>query len=66
MTAPALPELLADLSHTKPRRLVATALRASPLLRQGLPLTVLLALLAGAGRIIAPRSEEHTSELQSQ
>jgi putative ABC transport system ATP-binding protein len=36
------------------RVLVATAVRTSPELRQGLAVTVILALLAGGGRIIAP------------
>ncbi|OHV36044.1 MULTISPECIES: ABC transporter ATP-binding protein [Pseudofrankia] len=45
---------LADLSGVGPRRLVALALRASPALREGLAGTGLLALLAGAGRIVAP------------
>jgi ATP-binding cassette subfamily B protein len=59
MTAPASPEVLADLAHAGPRRLVATALRTSPVLRQGLLLTSTLALLAGAGRIIAPLTVQH-------
>jgi putative ABC transport system ATP-binding protein len=33
--------------------------RVSPVLRQGLPVTILLALLAGAGRIIAPLTVQH-------
>ncbi|BCY11822.1 ABC transporter ATP-binding protein [Actinoplanes sp. L3-i22] len=52
-------ELLADLSRSGPRRLVATAVRVSPQLRQGLAVTFLLALLAGAGRIIAPLTVQH-------
>ncbi|GIF20123.1 ABC-type multidrug transport system fused ATPase/permease subunit [Actinoplanes tereljensis] len=36
-----------------------TALRVSPSLRQGLPVTILLALAAGAGRIIAPLTVQH-------
>jgi ATP-binding cassette subfamily B protein len=39
---------------------VRTALRVSPVLRQGLPITVGLALLAGAGRIVAPLTVQHT------
>jgi ATP-binding cassette, subfamily B, bacterial len=53
------PELLADLSHAGPRTLVRTAVRASPGLRQGLLATTVLALLAGAGRIIAPLTIQH-------
>ncbi|MFI5934716.1 ABC transporter ATP-binding protein [Actinoplanes sp. NPDC051494] len=45
MSVPVLPE-------TGP--FLRTAVRVSPVLRQGLPLTGALALLAGAGRIIAP------------
>jgi ATP-binding cassette subfamily B protein len=52
-------ELLTDLSGIGARRLVATAARVSPQLRQGLALTILLALLAGAGRIIAPLTVQH-------
>ena len=59
MTAPARPELLADLAQTGPRALVRLAVRVSPVLRQGLPVTVLLALLAGAGRIVAPLTVQH-------
>ncbi|BCJ39494.1 multidrug ABC transporter ATP-binding protein [Actinoplanes ianthinogenes] len=52
-------ELLTDLSGIGPRRLIAVAVRESPQLRQGLAGTVLLALLAGAGRIIAPLTVQH-------
>ncbi|WP_436531230.1 ABC transporter ATP-binding protein [Actinoplanes sp. HUAS TT8] len=52
-------ELLTDLSRVGPRRLIATAVRVSPQLRQGLWVTALLALLAGAGRIIAPLTVQH-------
>ncbi|GAA2707540.1 ABC transporter ATP-binding protein [Actinoplanes palleronii] len=52
-------ELLAELRGIGPRRLVATAVRVSPQLRQGLAVTLLLALLAGAGRIIAPLTVQH-------
>jgi ATP-binding cassette subfamily B protein len=45
---------LADLSHAGPRQLLTTALRASPELRDGWAPTALLALSAGAGRIVAP------------
>lgn len=45
---------LADLAHAGPRALIATAVRTSPELRQGLLVTGILALLAGGGRIIAP------------
>ena len=41
------------------RRFVSTAVRVSPVLRQGLFLTVVLALLAGVGRIIAPLTIQH-------
>jgi ATP-binding cassette, subfamily B, bacterial len=41
------------------RRGVATALRVSPELRRGLAGSVLLALLAGAGRIVAPLTVQH-------
>ncbi|MEV6347400.1 ABC transporter ATP-binding protein [Actinoplanes sp. NPDC051851] len=51
-------ELLADLSRTGWRKLITVAVRESPQLKQGLGLTVLLALLAGAGRIIAPLTIE--------
>ncbi|MET0494699.1 MAG: ABC transporter ATP-binding protein [Actinoplanes sp.] len=50
---------LADLSRARARTLVATAVRVSPELRQGLLLTCVLALLAGAGRIIAPLTVQH-------
>ncbi|MBL7488560.1 ABC transporter ATP-binding protein [Frankia sp. AgB1.9] len=50
---------LADLSGVGPARLVAVALGASPVLREGLALTGLLALLAGAGRIVAPLTVQH-------
>ncbi|GAA2532494.1 ABC transporter ATP-binding protein [Winogradskya humida] len=46
--------MLRDLSRTGARELIATAVRVSPSLRQGLLLTGVLALFAGAGRIIAP------------
>lgn len=59
MTAPARPELLADLAGTGPRALVGTALRTSPVLRDGLPVTAGLALLAGGGRIVAPLTVQH-------
>ncbi|GAA4608491.1 putative ABC transport system ATP-binding protein [Actinoplanes octamycinicus] len=52
-------ELLTDLSGSRPRRLIAVAVRESPQLRQGLLATGLLALLAGAGRIIAPLTVQH-------
>jgi ATP-binding cassette subfamily B protein len=45
---------LADLSQLGPRALIATALRASPELGEGLLVTAALGLIAGAGRIIAP------------
>src|SRR4051812_24627901 len=38
---------------------VRTALRVSPQLRDGLLLTGVLALLAGAGRIVAPLTVQH-------
>ncbi|MET7403293.1 ABC transporter ATP-binding protein [Dactylosporangium sp. NPDC005572] len=41
------------------RALAAVAVRVSPRLRRGLPLTVLLALLAGLGRVVAPLSVQH-------
>jgi ATP-binding cassette subfamily B protein len=50
---------LADLTHAGARTLVATAVRTSPELRQGLLVTVGLALLAGAGRIVAPLTVQH-------
>jgi ATP-binding cassette, subfamily B, bacterial len=50
---------LADLSRARARTLVAIAVRVSPELRQGLLLTCVLALLAGAGRIIAPLTVQH-------
>ncbi|MGX6607673.1 ABC transporter ATP-binding protein [Micromonosporaceae bacterium Da 78-11] len=50
---------LADLSHAGARTLVATAVRVSPELREGLLLTGVLALLAGAGRIVAPLTVQH-------
>jgi ATP-binding cassette, subfamily B, bacterial len=43
-----------DLSRLRLRQLIAAAVRTSPELRQGLGCTAVLALLAGAGRIIAP------------
>ncbi|WP_285559706.1 ABC transporter ATP-binding protein [Actinoplanes regularis] len=52
-------EVLAGLQGAGPRRLIATMIRVSPRLRQGLWLTFLLALLAGAGRIIAPLTVQH-------
>lgn len=45
---------LADLTHLGPRALVALGARITPVLTSGLLLTALLALAAGAGRIIAP------------
>ncbi|MEU4242344.1 ABC transporter ATP-binding protein [Actinoplanes sp. NPDC026619] len=54
MSAPVHPELLARLHHP-----VRTAVRVSPVLRDGLGVTILLALLAGAGRIIAPLTVQH-------
>ncbi|UDY23042.1 ABC transporter ATP-binding protein [Nocardioides sp. Kera G14] len=50
---------LADLSHVGPRRLVAASIRATPVLASGLPFTLLLALLGGAGRIVAPLTVQH-------
>lgn len=50
---------LADLAPVGPRRLVATAVRTSPLLLSGLRLTLLLAVVAGAGRIVAPLTVQH-------
>jgi ATP-binding cassette, subfamily B, bacterial len=50
---------LADLSKAGPRMLVATAFRTTPVLRQGMPVTAALALLAGAGRIVAPLTVQH-------
>ncbi|MBL7499830.1 ABC transporter ATP-binding protein [Frankia sp. CNm7] len=56
--APAEPSLgrhgMADLSGAGPWRLVAAGLRATPVLREGLVVTAVLALLAGTGRVIAP------------
>jgi ATP-binding cassette subfamily B protein len=49
---------LAHLNHGL-RTLAAAAVRVSPQLRRGLPLTIMLALLAGAGRIIAPLTVQH-------
>ncbi len=42
------------------RRGVRTALRVSPELRSGVAVTATLALLAGAGRIVAPLTVQHT------
>ena len=50
---------LADLTGAGPRQLITTALRTSPELREGLVFTGVLALLAGAGRIIAPLTVQH-------
>jgi ATP-binding cassette subfamily B protein len=50
---------LVDLAGIGPRQLVAVALRTSPVLRHGLGITVLLALFAGAGRIVAPLVVQH-------
>lgn len=50
---------LTDLSHVRLRTLVSTAARTSPELGEGLILTALLALLAGAGRIVAPLTVQH-------
>lgn len=50
---------MVDFSGAGPRALIGTALRTSPVLRQGLVLTTILALLAGAGRIIAPLTVQH-------
>ena len=54
-----MPPELADLSHARARTLIGTAVRTSPVLGQGLLLTVALALLAGAGRIVAPLTVQH-------
>jgi ATP-binding cassette subfamily B protein len=53
------PGTLVSLAHAGPRALIATAVRVSPRLRRGLALTALLALLAGAGRVIAPLTVQH-------
>ncbi|WP_134739958.1 ABC transporter ATP-binding protein [Nocardioides sp. 503] len=45
---------LADLADLGPRSLVALGIRVTPVLASGWVVTVLLALAAGAGRIIAP------------
>jgi ATP-binding cassette, subfamily B, bacterial len=50
---------LADLGDVGPARLLATAVRISPVLREGLAATLVLALLAGAGRIVAPLTVQH-------
>ncbi|MFT4265346.1 MAG: ABC transporter ATP-binding protein [Nocardioides sp.] len=50
---------LADLGAAGPRRLARTAITATPVLTQGIALTLLLALLAGAGRIVAPLTVQH-------
>ncbi|BBH69538.1 multidrug ABC transporter ATP-binding protein [Actinoplanes sp. OR16] len=56
MPAPVSPDSLTPLAG---REFLRTALRHSPRLRQGLAFTALLALLAGAGRIIAPLTVQH-------
>jgi ATP-binding cassette subfamily B protein len=58
-SAPEVPPLLVDLGHAGPRHLVGTAVRTSPVLLDGVPVTGVLALLAGAGRIIAPLTIQH-------
>jgi putative ABC transport system ATP-binding protein len=55
----ASPDLLADLGHAGPRTLLRTAVRVSPALRRGWPVTAALALIGGAGRIIAPLTIQH-------
>lgn len=54
---------LVDLTHLTPRGLVALGVRVTPVLRSGLALTVLLALAAGAGRIIAPLTVQRAIDL---
>ncbi|WP_134768552.1 ABC transporter ATP-binding protein [Nocardioides sp. 1609] len=55
-TTPSRVELpgLVDLGHVTPRGLVALGVRVTPVLRTGLAVTLVLALAAGAGRIVAP------------
>jgi ATP-binding cassette subfamily B protein len=48
------PPGLVDLGDLRAGRLVALGVRVTPVLRTGLLLTVVLALAAGAGRIVAP------------
>jgi ATP-binding cassette, subfamily B, bacterial len=45
---------LADLGHLTARQVLALGVRVTPVLRSGLLATVVLALGAGAGRIVAP------------
>lgn len=59
MNAPAPADGVPSLARAGARTLLATAVRVTPQLRQGLPLTSALALLAGAGRVIAPLSVQH-------
>lgn len=59
MTAVLLPaepaqDSLADLSRSGAREVLRATLRTVPMLRRGLGLTVVLAFVAGAGRIISP------------
>ncbi|WP_375502428.1 ABC transporter ATP-binding protein [uncultured Jatrophihabitans sp.] len=50
---------LAYLGSLGPRALVGAAVRVTPELREGLLVTVVLALIAGAGRIVAPLTVQH-------
>lgn len=45
---------LSDLSHLRAGAVVALGARVTPVLTSGLALTIVLALMAGAGRIVAP------------
>jgi ATP-binding cassette, subfamily B, bacterial len=58
-SSPSETAALADLEHLGPRRLVALGLRITPVLISGLAVTLLLALAAGAGRIVAPLTVQY-------
>ena len=58
-SSPAEAAVLSDLRDLSPRGLVVLGLRTTPVLVSGLAVTILLALAAGAGRIVAPLTVQY-------